>query len=190
MSGVMPQPYSVLRGDSTLSRLVIGQGLSSLADWLLAVVLTVLTYDVTHSGTVLSILILTRAAPYALVLPWSGLVLDRIDRRLLMVGLGVGRAACMLGLLLVRSPETFPLVFPLLFASSSLSCLLRPTLNTTIPDLVGEKDRVAANGLVGQVEAAAHILGPAIAAGFVMIHDLHLALVMTAAAFALSGVSF
>ena len=87
----------------------------------------------------------------------------------------------MLGLLLVRSPETFPLVFPLLFASSSLSCLLRPTLNTTIPDLVGEKDRVAANGLVGQVEAAAHILGPAIAAGFVMIHDLHLALVMTAA---------
>src|SRR5947209_1576425 len=119
-------PYRILGGNRSLSLLLVGQAFSSLADWLLAVVLTVLVYDISHSGTTVSLLTFTRLAPYALVLPWSGVVLDRVDRRLLVVGLGLGRAICMLGLLLVHSPATLPIAFPLVFVSASLSCVLRP----------------------------------------------------------------
>lgn len=183
-------PYHILRRNRPLSLLVTGQGLSSLADWLLAVVLTVLVYGISHSGTTVSLLSFTRLAPYALVLPWSGLVLDRVDRRLLMAGLGIGRAVCMLGLLLVHSPATLPLAFPLVFVSASLSCVLRPTVNSTLPALAGDRDMVAANSIVSQVDGAGHIVGPALAGVFALRHDLHPALLIAAGAFALSGIAF
>ena len=182
-------PYRILRRNRPLALLVAGEGLSSLADWLLAVVLTVLVYGISHSGTTVSLLTFTRLAPYALVLPWSGLALDRLDRRRLMAGLGVGRALCMLGLLLVHSSATLPLAFPLVFLSSSLSCLLRPTVNATLPDLVDEEDAIVANSIVSQVDGAAHIVGPALGGVFVLNHDPRLALLTAACAFVLSGVA-
>ncbi len=183
-------PRRVLRGNRALSLLLVGQAFSSLADWLLAVVLSVLVYDVSHSGTTVALLSFTRLVPYGLVLPWSGVVLDRIDRRLLVVALGLGRALCMLGLLVVHSPATLPLAFPLVFVSSSLSCVLRPTVNATIPSLVAEEQTVAANSLVTLVDGVAHVLGPALAGAFVLLHQTHSALLVTAGAFLLSGGAF
>jgi MFS family permease len=180
----------IIRGNQSLSLLLVGQAFSSLADWLLAVVLSVLVYDISHSGTTVALLSFTRLMPYGLVLPWSGVVLDRIDRRLLVVALGVGRAICMLGLLLVHSEATLPLAFPLVFVSSSLSCVLRPTINATIPELVDEADSVAANSLVSLVDGIAHVLGPALGGAFVLLHQTHAALLVTSGAFLLSGGAF
>ncbi|HEX6510445.1 MAG TPA: hypothetical protein VF221_22685, partial [Chloroflexota bacterium] len=148
MSVALPAPYRLLRGNVALSRIVGGEGFSSLADWLLAVVLTVIVYRISHSGTTVALLSFARLAPYGLVLPWSGLALDRGDRRLLFASLGIGRALCMLGLLIVDSQATLPLVFPLVFASSSLSCLLRPAINSTLPSIVSDDETVSANSLV------------------------------------------
>lgn len=187
ISGVVAEPYRILRGNTPFALLACGQGLSSLADWLLAVVLTVLAYGISHSTTTVSLLIFTRLAPYALVLPWSGLILDRADRRLVMTGIGLGRGLCMLGLLFVHSPATLPLAFPLVFVSASLSCLLRPTVNATLPGLVLERQMIAANGIMGQIDGLGHAVGPALAATFFLIHNPSLALVVTAVVFALSG---
>lgn len=183
-------PSHILRGNRPLSFLLCGQACSSLADWLLAVVLSVLVYDISHSGTAVALLSFTRLVPYGVVLPWSGIVLDRIDRRILVIGLGLGRAVCMLGLLLVHSRATLPLAFPLVFVSSSLSCVLRPTINATIPVLVSDGDTVAANSLVSLVDGVAHILGPALAGAFVLLHQTHAALLVTAGAFLLSALAF
>src|SRR5438270_273572 len=49
-------PYRILGGNRSLSLLLVGQAFSSLADWLLAVVLTVLVYDISHSGTTVVLL--------------------------------------------------------------------------------------------------------------------------------------
>jgi MFS family permease len=180
-------PQQILAGNRPLSLLLVGQAFSSLADWLLAVMLTVLVYDISHSGTTVSLLTFTRLAPYALVLPWSGIVLDRVDRRLLMAGLGVGRAVCMLGLLVVHSRTTLSIAFPLVFVSASFSCVLRPTVNATIPGLVAEADTVPANSLVSLVDGVAHILGPALGGAFILLNQPRLALLLTAGAFLLSG---
>lgn len=183
-------PFRILRTNRPLVLLLVGQGFSSLADWLLAVILTVVTYDISHSAGTVALLSFTRLAPYMLVLPWSGVVLDRLDRRVLAVGLGMGRALCVLGLLLVHSPATLPLAFPLVFLSASLSCVLRPTVNATVPLLVSERNALAANSLVTLVDGAAHVLGPALAGAFVLLGVPRLALLVTAGAFALSGAAF
>lgn len=183
-------PHRALRGNRPLQLLLAGQAFSSLADWLLAVILTVLVFNLGHMATSVSLLTLARLAPYALVLPISGLVLDRMDRRTLMATLGVGRAVCIAGLLVVNARGGLPLIYPLVFASSSFSSLLRPTINATLPAFVSGDDNVAANGLVSQVDGLAHIIGPAIAGAFILIHAPEFALLVTTLAFLASGLSF
>ena len=183
-------PLPVVRGNQPLARLLAGQTCSSLADWLLAVILTVVVYDVSRSGTTVALLMFTRMAPYGLVLPWSGVVLDRFDRRRITAGLGFGRALCMVGLLVVHSRASLPLAFPLAFVSSALSCVLRPTINATIPSLVSPQDTGRANSLVSLVDGAAHILGPALGGAFLLVHQTRPALLVAASTFVFSGIFF
>src|SRR5919108_293553 len=158
----LPRPYRVLRGNHALAFLVTGQALSSLADWLLALALAVLAYNASHSATIVALLTVPRLLPYGLVLPLAGAVLDRWDRRKVMVGVGAGRALCMLCLLLVQSPTTLPLVFPIAFLSASLSTLLRPTINAALPTMVAAEERVSANSLLSQLDSLSHVAGPAL----------------------------
>jgi MFS family permease len=186
----LPRPYRVLRGNHALAFLVTGQALSSLADWLLALALAVLAYTASHSATIVALLTVTRLLPYGLVLPLAGAVLDRCDRRKLMVGVGVGRALCMLCLLLVQSPTTLPLVFPIAFLSASLSTLLRPTINAALPTMVAAEDWLPANSLLSQLDSLSHVAGPALGGLLVLLGALPLAFLLTAVAFALSAVAF
>src|ERR671930_285495 len=187
----LPRPYRVLRGNHALAFLVTGQALSSLADWLLALALTVLASTASHSATIVALLTLTRLLPYGLVLPLAGAVLDRCDRRKVMVGVGAGRALCMLCLLLlVQSPTTLPLVFPIAFLSASLSTLLRPTINAALPTMVAAEDWLPANSLLSQLDSLSHVAGPALGGLLVLLGALPLAFLLTAVAFALSAVAF
>jgi MFS family permease len=183
-------PYEVLRGNRALALLVAGEGLSSLADWLLTVTLAALVYRVTRSYGAVALISFARLAPYALVLPWSGAVLDRVDRRLFMAGLGLGRAIIVLGLLAVHSRTSLLLAYPLVFLSSSLSCVLRPTVNSTLPDIVEEREAVAANSLVSQVDGLAHIIGPALAGALIALNAFRPALLAVSLTFLLCGLAF
>ena len=186
----LPRLYRVLRGNHALAFLVTGQALSSLADWLLALALAVLAYTASHSATIVALLTVTRLLLYGLVLPLAGAVLDGCDRRNLMVGVGVGRALCMLCLLLVQSPATLPLVFPIAFLSASLSTLLRPTINAALPTMVAAEDWLPANSLLSQLDSLSHVAGPALGGLLVLLGALPLAFLLTAVAFALSAVAF
>src|SRR5919199_3048276 len=132
----------------------------------------------------------TRLLPYGLVLPLAGAVLDRWDRRKVMVGVGAGRALCMLCLLLVQSPTTLPLVFPIAFFSASLSTLLRPTINAALPSMVAAEDWLPANSLLSQLDSLSHVAGPGLGGLLVLLGALPLAFLLTAVAFALSAAAF
>src|SRR5438445_6171056 len=174
----LPGLYGVLRGNRNLACLVAGQALSSLADWLLAVALAVLAYAVSHSATTVALLTGVRLLPYVLVLPLAGAGLDRWDRRRVMVGAGLGRALCMLALLLVQSRATLPMVFPLVFLSASLSTLLRPTINSVLPTVVTAEDLVRANSLLSQLDSLSHIVGPGLGGLLVLLGALPLAFLL------------
>lgn len=183
-------PYQVLRGNRALTLLVSGEGLSSLADWLLAVTLAALVYRLTKSYGTVALVSFARLAPYALVLPWAGVLLDRVNRRLFMAALGLGRSGIVLALFAVQSRATLLLAFPLVFLSSSLSCVLRPTINSTLPDVIEEREAVAANSMVSQVDGIAHIAGPALAGFFISLGAIEPALLAVSLTFLLSGLAF
>jgi MFS family permease len=174
-------PYAVLRSNRTLSLLFAAGSLSALIDWLYVVALFVFAYRLTHSATVVALLTFTRLVPYALLVPISGVIADRVDRQRLMVGATGGRVVCLLGLIAVQTRELIPLAFVLVFVAALLSSLFRPALLSSLPQVVAEQELVQANALLSQVDMLALGAGPAVA-------GIMLALAPVQIAFLLAGI--
>ncbi|HEX6506541.1 MAG TPA: MFS transporter, partial [Chloroflexota bacterium] len=102
-------PYAVLAANRPLQILVVCHTASRIVQWLYLVALFVLGYDLTHSASTVALLTFLRFLPNALLLPVSGALTDRWNRKLLMVISNGGRAVCVLGLLAVHSQGTLPL---------------------------------------------------------------------------------
>lgn len=177
-------PYGVLRGNRNLKLLFGGQVVSSFGDWLYVLALAVLVYDLTGSATVVAALTFVRLLPYALFLPFSGVLADRANRKAIMIGADLGRGACMLGLLFVGSAGTVWVAFPLVFAATVLSSLFKPAMSSVLPPLVGdEEDLVKANSIWTQMDSVSLVLGPALGGVLVLLGAPQ-------AAFLINGLTF
>src|SRR5579871_6670674 len=93
-------PYQVLGGNRALLLLVLGRGLVTLSATLYEVALTAAAYLLTHSAAAVSALTVVRLLPMALFLSFAGSLIDRFDRRRLMVMALAGQAVCLGALVL------------------------------------------------------------------------------------------
>ena len=157
---------------------------SQVGDWLYGVALVVYVFDQTGSPAWVGAATILRLAPYVLFGAVGGAVADRFDRRAVMIATDLARAACMAGLAVVAAAGApVALALALAFLSTTVGTPSRPAQGAVIPSLVAERDLAAANAVVGVLEHAALVLGPAIG-------GLLLLLGSPAVAFAANGVSF
>jgi MFS family permease len=181
-------PYTVLRSNRNLQLLFGGQVVSSFGDWLYILALVVLAYDLTGSATLVAALTFVRLLPYALFLPFSGVLADRGNRKALMIASDLGRGVCMLGLLFVGSEETLWIAFPLVFLATALSSLFKPAMSSVLPAIVGdEEDLVKANGIWSQMDALSFVLGPALGGVLVLLGEPRLAFLINGLTFLISA---
>src|SRR5205823_10237256 len=89
----------LLRQNRNFRLLYIGQTISQLGDWFNAVAVYALLLDLTGSATAVAWMMITQFLPIALVGPVAGVVVDRVNRRRLMIGADVVRGMLVLGLL-------------------------------------------------------------------------------------------
>src|SRR5437660_11350163 len=102
----MPNSYlSLLRSNRNFRLVYIGQTISQLGDWFNAVAVYALLLDLTGSATAVAWMMITQFLPIALVGPVAGVVVDRVNRRRLMLAADLVRGVLILGLLLVRSAD-------------------------------------------------------------------------------------
>jgi MFS family permease len=181
-------PYAVLRSNRNLQLLFGGQVISTFGDWLYVVALVVLAYDLTGSATLVAAITFVRLLPYALFLPFSGVLADRGNRKALMIGADLGRGACMLGLLFVGSEETLWIAFPLVFLATAFSSLFKPAMSSVLPALVGDEENlVKANGIWSQMDALSFVLGPALGGVLVLLGEPRLAFLINGLTFLISA---
>src|SRR3712207_2500096 len=181
-------PYGVLRGNRDLSLLFGGQVVSAFGDWLYILALVVLAYDLTGSATLVAALTFVRLLPYALFLPFSGVLADRGNRKALMIGADLGRGVCMLGLLFAGSRETLWIAFPMVFLATALSSLFKPAMSSVLPAIVEEEeDLVKANGIWSQMDALSFVLGPALGGALVLLGEPQLAFLINGLTFLVSA---
>jgi MFS family permease len=186
--GRMIGPYIVLRGNRNLSVLFGGQVVSAFGDWLFVLALAILAFDLTGSATIVAALTFLRLLPYVLLLPFSGILADRGNRKALMIGADLGRGACMLGLLFVSTEERIWVAFPLVFATTILSSLFNPAMNSVLPAVVGDDEKlVQANSIWSQMEALSFVLGPALGGVLALLGTPRLAFLINGATFLVSA---
>src|ERR1051325_1663894 len=99
-----------------------GQVVSEIGDYFNAVAVLALIMQQTGSGLVVSLVFLSRAIPSVLAAPFAGVLLDRLDRRRIMIASDLARAGLALGFLLTID-QSRPL---LLYLFSALLAFASP----------------------------------------------------------------
>ncbi len=170
--------YRIWAGGALVSN--VGTWMQRIAqDWL---VLTELT---NHNATAVGIVMALQYGPHILLLPWTGSMADRVDRRRLLITTQVIQAvlAFVLGVLTVSGHVALWHVYGFAFLLGCTSAFDAPARHTFVVDLVGEADLSNAVALNSTSFNAARMMGPAVA-------GLLIAAVGTGWAFMLNALSF
>ena len=96
---------TLLRTNRNFRLIFFGQTVSQLGDWFNSVAVYALLLDLTGSATAVAWMLIVQFLPMALVGPLAGVVVDRVNRRRVMIASDILRGFVILGLLLVRQPD-------------------------------------------------------------------------------------
>ena len=177
--------YRQLLRNGPLTRLFIGEFVSSIGDWLYLVALVVLVYQETQNAIVLGIVGAARLLPYILLSIPAGVIADRFDRRLVLLTSDLARAGCMLVLAwIVAVGGPLWAVGAVAILAACFSTFFYPAIGALVPSLVrDEREFGPANSAWATLDNLAWIVGPAIAGLLLATGDLVLAFVLNAVSF-------
>lgn len=165
-------------------RLWIGQILSAVGSAMLMLAVLVHVYAVTGSTRMATLAFVVETAPLLLFSPFAGVLADRVDRRVLVIGADLSRALLLVPLAL---DSRIAILLPTLAVQASLDALFRPAFGAMLPAKVGQENVVAANGLMNTTYASLGIFVPALGTALYAHHGLQLLVLLDIASFALSA---
>lgn len=121
--------------------------ISMFGDWLLFIALPFYIYDLTGSTLATGAMFIAETLPILLFGSIGGVFADRWDRKKTMIVADLLRAALLLLLLAVRSPEWLWAIYLVVFVQSSVGQFFNPAKGALIPQLVDESQLMPANSL-------------------------------------------
>jgi predicted MFS family arabinose efflux permease len=146
-------------------RLWFGALASSVGQWMQQVALGWLAIIMTNSPGFVGIVTFSAGVPFLVVAPFGGALIDRIDRRRLMLSCQV--LAFLLATVLavdVMSGFIQPWHLPIAaFLNGSLQALLIPTQQSLVPALVPRASLTNAVGLMSAGQNMTRVVGPSVA---------------------------
>ncbi|HKS30019.1 MAG TPA: MFS transporter [Pyrinomonadaceae bacterium] len=156
----------LLKGNANFRRLWTGQVVSEIGDWLnnIAVLaLAVQAAGVGREGRALAIYAIARHLPLFLFGPIAGVVVDRMERRRVMILADITRALLALGFLLAGSFAALPVIYTVGATLFAVSAFFNAAKRASIPTLVQNTDELlAANSLSASTTAATIAVGSAL----------------------------
>jgi MFS family permease len=178
--------YRRILDNRPLSRLLAGEFVSSVGDWLYLVALLIVVFRESQDPVLLGIVGAARVLPYVLLSIPAGIVADRYDRRLILLVTDLARGAIMLALAsLVATDAPVIWIVALSIVAASFSAFSSPTIGAYLPSIVRDEAELGpANSAWSTLDNLAFILGPAIAGLLIATSGLTAAFVLNAASFA------
>ena len=139
---------ALLRRNRNYRLLWAAQIVSELGDWFYTLAVYNLLLDLTGSkAQAVGLAVVLQVLPSTFAAPTAGVLNDRISRKRIMIGADLVRFVIVLGMLLVRTPSTVWLVYPLLFAETIGAAFFEPAHSSVIPNIVPENQVLIANAL-------------------------------------------
>jgi MFS family permease len=187
ISGTPIEPKVGLRGLMGIPgfrKLWLATGLSNLGDMLTTTGLALAAYGVSRSVLAVGAVFAVRAVPDLLFGLAAGTLVDRYDRKALMILMDVVRMILIASIpLLLRSD--FTLVLGVVFLSGVATAVFNPARQAAVPDLIPHNLLLAANSAFSLVERVTEIVGFAAAATIVVLLSRGISLL-----FALDALTF
>ena len=182
--------YRLLLRNGPLARLLAGEFVSSIGDWLYLVAILILVYEVSQDPLVLGIVGAARVLPYVVLSIPAGILADRYDRRLILLVTDVARGALMLVMAaLVAADAPVVTIVVLAVVATCFSTFFSPAIGAYLPSLVADEEQLGpANSAWSTLDNLAFVIGPAIAGLLIAAGGLALAFVLNAATFAVIAV--
>jgi MFS family permease len=174
---------SVLRTNRNFRLLYIGQAISQLGDWFNSVAVFALLLDLTGSATAVAWMMIVQFLPVAIVGPLAGVVVDRVDRRRLMITADLLRGCLILGLLLVRHREDVWIAYVVMALTVSAQAFFEPARTATIPNITSADELMPANAVASATWAAMLAVGASVGGLVTAIAGRNVAFVINALSF-------
>jgi MFS family permease len=182
---VIRHPYlRILRSDR-YRPLWIAQVVSNLGDVLHYIALVVLIYRLTGSGFALAALALAQIIATLIFGPIAGVIVDRYDRRMVMVTADIARAAFATGLAFISNA---PLAIALAVGMAVAGIPFNPAGRALLPLLVEDDALLAANTVGWSTEQVTQIIASAGAGALLLTYGTTPAFLFNAATFLFSAV--
>jgi MFS family permease len=144
--------------------------------------------DPGDSARALSGVLIAFALPQLLLGIFAGTLVDRIDRRKVMIASDVVRALIVPSFLLIRTPADIPWAMLIAFLASSFSVFFYPARTALIPAIVDKDDLMTANGWMQMGLTVARLTGPVLAGIVVGTWGANFAFGIDSVSFLISGV--
>lgn len=175
--GVLSNPH--------LRKLLAGEFISSIGDWLYLVALLIVVYQQSEDPFLLGVIGAARVLPYVLLSVPAGIAADRFDRRMILLVTDLARGAIMIALAaLVWFDGPLLAIVGLAIGATCFSSFFGPAIGSYLPSLTRDESELGpANSLWATLDNLAFIIGPAVAGLLIALSGLTLA-------FALNAVSF
>jgi MFS family permease len=177
--------YRGLLANRPLVKLLGGEFVSAIGDWLYIVAILIVIYRETNDATVVGLFGALRQIPYVILSIPAGIVADRFDRRVILLVTDLLRGGCMLGmawLVATDGPVVWIIAFSILAACGST--FFYPAIGAYLPSLVRDERQLGpANSAWSSLDNLGFVVGPALGGILVAGGGVTLAFLINAATF-------
>jgi MFS family permease len=179
---------SLLRRNRNFRLLYIGQTISQLGDWFNTVAIYSLLLELTGSATAVAWMLIVQMLPIGIVGPLAGVVVDRLNRRRIMIAADLLRGCVILGLLLVRRADQVWLAYVVTAVAVTAQAFFEPARTATIPHITSSEELLPANALSSASWSAMLAIGASVGGVVTAVFGRDVAFVVNSASFFISAI--
>jgi predicted MFS family arabinose efflux permease len=181
--------WALVRHNKAYRYLWLGQVISMAGDWFRTIALYALVLRLTGaSGLALSGVVIAQTLPMFLFGPIAGVVVDRFNRKAVMIGADLLRALLTVGFLCITTADQVWLAYLLMAAVMAVSTFFHPAYVATIPNVTRREELVAANALGSATWAAMLAIGSGLGGVVTATLGIHAAFWIDVATYVISAV--
>ena len=184
----MNRYVDLLRREKDFRRVFASELVSLGGDWFAVVPLLALLPKLTGSGMWGGLVLAADTAVFALLSPYAGSIVDRLDRRKIMVAADVVCAVLISLLLFVRSSGTVWIAIVALSGVAGAKAFYSPAAAAALPNLVDKEDLPTATVLNGATWGTMLAVGAALGGVMASLIGAHWCFALDAVSFLLSGI--
>jgi len=166
------------------------QVISYLGDWFSFVAVVGLVDDLTDSNFLVSLVMVAFSLPSFIASPVAGPMVDRFDRRRILIAVSMVQALAALGMLLVGDGTVW-LAFVFQSTVSALAALVGPATSAAIPNIARDQEELRlANSILGSTWGVMLAIGAAIGGVFASVFGREACFIANAVSFVIAGLLF